>query len=66
MIALSEEGSPRRCGGQGDILSGTLAVALHWATMVPFSIYWSLNPHVLTLLLSAKERDKRAVAFFGR
>jgi len=24
-------GSPRRCGGQGDLLSGSLAVFLHWA-----------------------------------
>lgn len=26
-------GSMRRCGGQGDILSGVLAVSLHWALM---------------------------------
>jgi len=26
-------GSPRRCGGQGDLLSGSLATFLHWATM---------------------------------
>ena len=25
--------SPRRCGGQGDILAGCLGVALHWANM---------------------------------
>ena len=25
-------GSPRRCGGQGDVLSGTLATFLHWST----------------------------------
>jgi len=29
----SAGGSPRRCGGQGDVLSGTLATFLHWATM---------------------------------
>jgi len=27
-------GSPRRCGGQGDLLSGSLATFLHWASMV--------------------------------
>jgi ATP-dependent NAD(P)H-hydrate dehydratase len=26
-------GSPRRCGGQGDLLSGTLATFLHWASL---------------------------------
>jgi len=26
-------GSPRRCGGQGDLLSGSLATFLHWASM---------------------------------
>lgn len=25
-------GSPRRCGGQGDVLSGSLATFLHWAS----------------------------------
>merc|ERR1711939_1099103 len=25
--------SPRRCGGQGDILAGCLGVALHWANI---------------------------------
>lgn len=24
-------GSPRRCGGQGDLLAGSLAVTVHWA-----------------------------------
>lgn len=27
----NDEGSPRRCGGQGDLLSGTLAVFFYWA-----------------------------------
>ena len=26
-------GSPRRCGGQGDVLAGVIAVYLHWATL---------------------------------
>jgi len=29
----SAGGSPRRCGGQGDVLSGSLATFLHWATL---------------------------------
>uniref|UniRef100_A0A0N5AGU1 ATP-dependent (S)-NAD(P)H-hydrate dehydratase n=1 Tax=Syphacia muris TaxID=451379 RepID=A0A0N5AGU1_9BILA len=28
-----EQGCPRRCGGQGDLLSGTLGVFAYWATM---------------------------------
>lgn len=31
-----EEGSPRRCGGQGDLLSGTLAVFFYWAERLVF------------------------------
>ena len=26
-------GSPRRCGGQGDVLAGSLATFLHWSTL---------------------------------
>ncbi|KAJ1566378.1 hypothetical protein HK405_010072 [Cladochytrium tenue] len=32
-IACSFPGSPRRCGGQGDILSGTLATFLAWTAL---------------------------------
>ena len=31
VYALLFEGSPRRCGGQGDILAGITAVNIHWA-----------------------------------
>mmetsp|Transcript_24480 Transcript_24480/g.26768 ORF Transcript_24480/g.26768 Transcript_24480/m.26768 type:complete len:301 (-) Transcript_24480:13-915(-) len=31
VYAITERGSPRRCGGQGDILAGTLATAYYWA-----------------------------------
>ncbi|XP_059162942.1 ATP-dependent (S)-NAD(P)H-hydrate dehydratase-like [Physella acuta] len=31
VIACSETGSPRRCGGQGDLLSGSLGIFLCWA-----------------------------------
>ena len=30
-VRVEEQGSPRRCGGQGDVLAGTLGVAAHWA-----------------------------------
>jgi len=31
-VKCKEEGSPRRCGGQGDILTGVLATFLGWAS----------------------------------
>lgn len=31
VMACSVEGSGRRCGGQGDLLSGSLGVLAHWA-----------------------------------
>lgn len=34
IYAINEKGSPRRCGGQGDILAGSLAVAFFWASKV--------------------------------
>ncbi|XP_066562271.1 ATP-dependent (S)-NAD(P)H-hydrate dehydratase isoform X1 [Amia ocellicauda] len=33
MVVCSHEGSSRRCGGQGDLLSGCLGVMAHWAFM---------------------------------
>eukprot|EP01039_Chlorochromonas_danica_P002889 gene2892-3154_t len=35
-----ETGSPRRCGGQGDLLAGSLAVALHWSNRTEKAIPW--------------------------
>ena len=38
-VQVTEEcaagGSPRRCGGQGDVLAGALATLLHWAATSP-------------------------------
>ena len=31
VLEIDEPGSPRRCGGQGDLLAGSLGVAAHWA-----------------------------------
>lgn len=31
VIESKNEGSPRRCGGQGDLLSGAIACFSHWA-----------------------------------
>lgn len=32
-VCCAAAGSTRRCGGQGDLLAGTLAVFFNWATM---------------------------------
>lgn len=34
VFVLNENGSPRRCGGQGDLLAGGLGVSLYWASKV--------------------------------
>nr|XP_054384662.1 ATP-dependent (S)-NAD(P)H-hydrate dehydratase isoform X3 [Pongo abelii] len=33
VLVCSQEGSSRRCGGQGDLLSGSLGVLVHWALL---------------------------------
>lgn len=33
VLICSQEGSSRRCGGQGDLLSGSLGVMVHWALL---------------------------------
>ncbi|XP_066872752.1 ATP-dependent (S)-NAD(P)H-hydrate dehydratase isoform X5 [Kogia breviceps] len=33
VLTCSQEGSGRRCGGQGDLLSGSLGVLAHWALL---------------------------------
>lgn len=39
----SESGSPRRCGGQGDILAGTLAIFLAWASTERYRNYLAMT-----------------------
>ena len=41
---VQEEGSLRRCGGQGDILSGAIATFTHWANDVDFRRPNDLTP----------------------
>lgn len=63
-------GSPRRCGGQGDILSGSVAVFSAWARLYPSankdesSTQSSLNPMVLgSIAGSALLRKAASLAF---
>lgn len=51
-----EFGSPRRCGGQGDLLAGSLGVAAFWAASKPADPNPepdALPPNVLACVLSS-------------
>ena len=54
--AVNEGGSPRRCGGQGDVLAGTLATFLAWAAIAKSQV--SVTPRDDT---RHKAKDERKV-----
>ncbi|KAJ1405611.1 Ribokinase-like [Sesbania bispinosa] len=70
--SVSIYGSPRRCGGQGDILSGSVAVFLSWARQFvlaadPNSNLSYLNPTVLGCIAgSAILRKAASLAFSNK
>nr|XP_020464989.1 ATP-dependent (S)-NAD(P)H-hydrate dehydratase isoform X1 [Monopterus albus]XP_020464990.1 ATP-dependent (S)-NAD(P)H-hydrate dehydratase isoform X1 [Monopterus albus] len=48
VISCSTEGSGRRCGGQGDLLSGSMGVLAHWAYAASAAgMIRSVNPSVV-------------------
>ncbi|XP_055016241.1 ATP-dependent (S)-NAD(P)H-hydrate dehydratase [Boleophthalmus pectinirostris] len=48
VISCSTEGSGRRCGGQGDLLSGSMGVMAHWAHSASVAeIFRGMNPSVV-------------------
>uniref|UniRef100_A0A4W5L2J0 ATP-dependent (S)-NAD(P)H-hydrate dehydratase n=1 Tax=Hucho hucho TaxID=62062 RepID=A0A4W5L2J0_9TELE len=47
VILCRQEGSGRRCGGQGDLLSGSLGVLAHWAYTSSADMTKSVNPSVV-------------------
>ncbi|CAL9690089.1 unnamed protein product [Knipowitschia caucasica] len=48
VVSCKTEGSGRRCGGQGDLLSGSLGVFAHWADSVSkVEILQGVNPSVV-------------------
>ncbi|KAF3635395.1 ATP-dependent (S)-NAD(P)H-hydrate dehydratase [Capsicum annuum] len=62
--AVSVYGSPRRCGGQGDILSGSVAVFLSWARQCADKGEVSMNPTILGCVAgSALLRKAASMAF---
>jgi len=66
-VRVEEQGSPRRCGGQGDVLAGTLGVAAHWAnTRVDQLMEPSdLPPPVLASVLAATVTKRAAQRAFA-
>ncbi|XP_076933532.1 ATP-dependent (S)-NAD(P)H-hydrate dehydratase-like isoform X2 [Bidens hawaiensis] len=62
--SVSIFGSPRRCGGQGDILSGSVAVFLAWARKLDGKDGPAMNPTVLGCIAgSALMRKAASLAF---
>nr|XP_043624432.1 ATP-dependent (S)-NAD(P)H-hydrate dehydratase [Erigeron canadensis] len=62
--SVSIYGSPRRCGGQGDILSGSVAVFLAWARQLVGKGQPNINPAMLGCIAgSALMRKAASVAF---
>ncbi|KAL0963399.1 hypothetical protein UPYG_G00305840 [Umbra pygmaea] len=47
VIWCQQKGSGRRCGGQGDLLSGALGVLAHWAYTSSANMNKSINPSVV-------------------
>lgn len=70
VCSVSIFGSPRRCGGQGDILSGSVAVFLSWARQLDLlvegdsEVRRAMNPTVMGCVAgSALLRKAASVAF---
>lgn len=62
-------GSNRRCGGQGDLVAGSLATFFHWATKLTKKDTIEENPAVLSCYAASfliKDCNKRAFDKFGR
>ena len=59
VIEVVERGSPRRVGGQGDILAGILGVSLHWAKTSPRNA----EGNRVTDFSEAQENSVKAAAF---
>lgn len=57
VFKLLYRGSPRRCGGQGDILAGCLGVAFYWASKVHFTMSLDGASGIDTLLFAPTERE---------
>jgi hydroxyethylthiazole kinase-like uncharacterized protein yjeF len=47
VYVVTAEGSPRRCGGQGDVLAGSLGTAIYWSLSAPPAGILTRNTNIL-------------------
>lgn len=69
VLEIDEVGSPRRCGGQGDLLAGSLGVAAYWAfSRVPVDgtdDESTPNPALVASILASVVTRRAAEMAFG-
>jgi len=46
VYVVAAQGSPRRCGGQGDILAGSLGTAIYWSLSAPPAGILTMNTNL--------------------
>ncbi|XP_055965664.1 ATP-dependent (S)-NAD(P)H-hydrate dehydratase isoform X1 [Sorex fumeus] len=69
VLVCSREGSARRCGGQGDLLSGSLGVLVHWALLAGPEKTHSSSPLLLAALGACaltRQCSRQAFQKYGR
>ncbi|MCI4378346.1 hypothetical protein PGIGA_G00214830 [Pangasianodon gigas] len=69
VITCSQEGSGRRCGGQGDLLSGSLGVFSHWAFSSSLNATEGMNPTLVAAFGAAsltRQCNNQAFHKYGR
>ncbi|XP_058249032.1 ATP-dependent (S)-NAD(P)H-hydrate dehydratase isoform X2 [Hemibagrus wyckioides] len=69
VITCRQEGSGRRCGGQGDLLSGSLGVFSHWAFSSSLNAIDGVNPTLVAAFGAAsltRQCNNQAFLKYGR
>ncbi|XP_006884014.1 PREDICTED: ATP-dependent (S)-NAD(P)H-hydrate dehydratase [Elephantulus edwardii] len=69
VLVCSQEGSSRRCGGQGDLLSGSLGVLVHWALLAGAEKTNGLNPFLVAAIGACsltRQCNSQAFQKYGR
>ncbi|XP_050190116.1 ATP-dependent (S)-NAD(P)H-hydrate dehydratase isoform X3 [Myiozetetes cayanensis] len=69
VLVCSHEGSSRRCGGQGDLLSGSLGVLAHWAFVAGAEKTNGQNPFLVAAFGACsltRQSNHQAFQKFGR
>ncbi|XP_062862175.1 ATP-dependent (S)-NAD(P)H-hydrate dehydratase isoform X2 [Trichomycterus rosablanca] len=69
VLTCSQEGSGRRCGGQGDLLSGSLGVFSHWTFSSTLNATEGMNPTLVAAFGAAsltRQCNRQAFHKYGR